>query len=50
MCGRFTQMMSWRELVARYRLTDKWVIRNTEARFNILDASTLPTSKRRLCR
>lgn len=42
MCGRFTQMMSWRELVALYRLTDKWVIRNTEARYNIAPTQTVP--------
>lgn len=34
MCGRFTQMLSWRELVALYRLTDNYLIRNTEARYN----------------
>ena len=42
MCGRFTQMLSWRELVATYRLTDKYLIRNTEARFNIATTQTVP--------
>jgi putative SOS response-associated peptidase YedK len=42
MCGRFTQMLSWRELVAAYRLTDKYLIRNTEARFNIAPTQTVP--------
>lgn len=42
MCGRFTQMMSWRELVALYRLTDKYLIRNTEARYNIAPTQTVP--------
>lgn len=35
-------MMSSRELVALYRLTDKFLIRNTEARFNIAPTQTVP--------
>ena len=42
MCGRFTQMLSWRELVALYRLTDKFLIRNTEARYNIAPTQMVP--------
>jgi putative SOS response-associated peptidase YedK len=42
MCGRFTQMMSWRELVALYRLTDKFLIRNTAARYNVAPTQTVP--------
>lgn len=42
MCGRFTQMMSWRELVALYRLADKIKSRNTEARYNIAPTQTVP--------
>lgn len=42
MCGRFTQMMSWRDLVALYRLTDKFLIRNTEARYNIAPTQSVP--------
>jgi putative SOS response-associated peptidase YedK len=42
MCGRFTQMLSGRELVALYRLTDNYLIRNTEARYNIAPTQTVP--------
>ena len=42
MCGRFTQMLSWRELISLHRLTDKYVIRNTEARYNIAPTQTVP--------
>ncbi|WP_435266644.1 SOS response-associated peptidase [Shinella sp. BE166] len=42
MCGRFTQMLSWRELVALYRLNDNIKSRNTEARYNIAPTQTVP--------
>lgn len=42
MCGRFTQMMPWREVVTLYRLTEKDLIRNTEARYNIAPTQTVP--------
>jgi len=42
MCGRFTQMMSWREMVSLYRLTDRYLIRNTEARYNIAPTQIVP--------
>jgi putative SOS response-associated peptidase YedK len=35
MCGRFTRMYSWRELVALYRLTDKAPPSNLQPRYNI---------------
>jgi putative SOS response-associated peptidase YedK len=35
-------MLSWRELVALYRLSDKYLIRNTEARYNIAPTQTVP--------
>lgn len=42
MCGRFTQMLPWRELVALYRLTENIKSRNTEARFNVAPTQTVP--------
>ncbi|WP_313522488.1 SOS response-associated peptidase [Shinella sp.] len=42
MCGRFTQMLPWRDLVALYRLTDNIKSRNTEARFNVAPTQTVP--------
>jgi putative SOS response-associated peptidase YedK len=42
MCGRFTQMLPWRELVALYRLTKNIKSRNTEARFNVAPTQTVP--------
>ncbi|MEM9633749.1 MAG: SOS response-associated peptidase [Pseudomonadota bacterium] len=35
MCGRYTQIRPWREIVRLYRLTDKFEERNTAARYNI---------------
>lgn len=35
MCGRFTQTMTWRELVAIYRIQDQSDIPNLEARYNV---------------
>ncbi|MES0882206.1 SOS response-associated peptidase [Roseibium sp. SCP14] len=35
MCGRYTQIRPWREIVRLYRLTDKFKERNTAARYNI---------------
>ncbi|MCQ4635010.1 SOS response-associated peptidase [Shinella sp. CPCC 100929] len=42
MCGHFTQMLSSRELVALYRLTDRIKSRNAEARYNIAPTQTVP--------
>jgi putative SOS response-associated peptidase YedK len=41
MCGRFTQMYSWRELVELYRLTCP--PQNIEPRYNIPPTSTIDT-------
>jgi len=41
MCGRLTQMLPWRELVALYRLTENTKARNTDARFNIAPTQTV---------
>jgi putative SOS response-associated peptidase YedK len=35
MCGRYTQIRPWREIVRLYRLTDEFNDRNTAARYNI---------------
>lgn len=42
MCGRFTQMLPWRDLVALYRLTENITSRNTEARYNVAPSQTVP--------
>jgi putative SOS response-associated peptidase YedK len=42
MCGRFTQMLPWRDLVSLYRLTEQQLTRNTEARFNVAPTQTVP--------
>jgi putative SOS response-associated peptidase YedK len=42
MCGRFTEMMPWPELVRLYRLTDPWIGRNTPPRFNIAPTQVIP--------
>ncbi|WP_425665449.1 SOS response-associated peptidase [Sinorhizobium fredii] len=42
MCGRFTQMIEWAELVRLYRLADKWYGRNTPARYNVAPTQTVP--------
>ena len=42
MCGRFTEMMPWPELVRLYRLSDPWLGRNTAARYNIAPTQTVP--------
>ncbi|MBP1873562.1 putative SOS response-associated peptidase YedK [Ensifer adhaerens] len=42
MCGRFTQMMTWPELVRLYRLNDKHDGRNTPPRYNIAPTQTVP--------
>lgn len=42
MCGRFTQIRPWRELVKLYRLNDKYLTRNTAARYNIAPTQEVP--------
>jgi putative SOS response-associated peptidase YedK len=40
-CGRFTQMYTWRELVALYRLTDAAPPSNLQPRYNICPTQTI---------
>ncbi|UES46812.1 SOS response-associated peptidase [Roseibium aggregatum] len=42
MCGRFTQVRPWREIVRLYRLTDQHTSRNTAARYNIAPTQDVP--------
>ncbi|KZM49437.1 SOS response-associated peptidase [Labrenzia sp. OB1] len=42
MCGRFTQIRPWREIVRLYRLNDKYLTRNTAARYNIASTQEAP--------
>jgi putative SOS response-associated peptidase YedK len=42
MCGRFTEMLPWPDLVRLYRLTDPWLGRNTPARYNIAPTQIIP--------
>jgi putative SOS response-associated peptidase YedK len=43
MCGRFTQMMPWPELVRLYRLGKvEDIARNTPARYNVAPTQTVP--------
>jgi putative SOS response-associated peptidase YedK len=53
MCGRFTRMYTWRELVALYRLTDQSPPSNLQPRYNICPTTTIDSvverdGKRRL--
>ena len=41
MCGRFTQIMSWSELVALYRIHDD-TPQNTRARYNVSPTQDVP--------
>jgi putative SOS response-associated peptidase YedK len=41
MCGRFTRMYTWRELVALYRLTDPSPPSNLQPRYNICPTTTI---------
>jgi putative SOS response-associated peptidase YedK len=41
MCGRFTRMYTWRELVALYRLTDPSPLSNLQPRYNICPTTTI---------
>ncbi|MDB5523885.1 MAG: hypothetical protein JWM58_1648 [Rhizobium sp.] len=42
MCGRFTEMLPWPELIRLYRLTDPWLGRNTPPRYNIAPTQIVP--------
>lgn len=43
MCGRFTRMMTWGELIALYRLTGEWEQGwNSPARYNIAPTEEVP--------
>lgn len=42
MCGRYTQVRPWREIVRLYRLTDQDAERNTAARYNIAPTQEVP--------
>ena len=41
MCGRFTRMYTWRELVALYRLTDPAPPSNLQPHYNICPTETI---------
>lgn len=41
MCGRFTKMYTWEELVRLYRLTDPYMISNLQPRYNICPTSEI---------
>ena len=41
MCGRFTRMYTWRELVKLYRLTDPSPPSNLQPRYNICPTTTI---------
>ena len=44
MCGRFTYRLTWREIVALYRLTAPATLaRNLQARYNICPTTTIDT-------
>lgn len=42
MCGPFTEMMPWPELIPLYRLKDRWFGRNVLGRYNIAPTQTVP--------
>ncbi len=42
MCGRFTQLMSWREFVELYRLNDDVPALNIPARYNVAPTQDVP--------
>ncbi|WP_295808862.1 SOS response-associated peptidase [uncultured Nitratireductor sp.] len=42
MCGRYTQIMSWREVVEHYDLTAEYFGRNTAPRYNIAPTQDTP--------
>jgi putative SOS response-associated peptidase YedK len=44
MCGRFTRMYTWRELVALYRLTDPSPPSNLQPRYNICPSAITITT------
>jgi len=48
MCGRFTNRLTWPEIVQLYRLTDKWLVSphsNSPARYNIAPTQTAPVMR-----
>ena len=43
MCGRFTRMMPWPELVRLYRLTEQWETqRNDPPAYNVAPTDPVP--------
>ena len=43
MCGRFTNRLTWEELVRLYRLTLDQPAQNTRARYNVCPTDPIPT-------
>jgi putative SOS response-associated peptidase YedK len=51
MCGRFTNRLTWRRIVALYRLTVLAIPeRNRPARYNICPTQTIETVMERECK
>jgi putative SOS response-associated peptidase YedK len=43
MCGRFTYLLTWEQIVRLYRLTLDQPAQNTRARFNVCPTTTIDT-------